>query len=52
MTRDISPPEAISSSGLSGSPGLVAMRYSTSSQPEEVQCGLPDRFDGDGDLET
>ncbi len=25
MTRDISPPEAISSSGLSGSPGLVAM---------------------------
>jgi hypothetical protein len=29
MTRLISPPEAISCSGLSGSPGLVAMRYST-----------------------
>jgi hypothetical protein len=36
MTRDISPPEAISR-GLRGSPGLVAMRYSTVSQPEAVQ---------------
>ena len=38
ITRLISPPEAISWRGLRGSPGLVAMRYSTSSQPEEVQC--------------
>ena len=37
MTRDISPPEAISSRGLRGSPGLVAMRYWTVSQPVEVQ---------------
>jgi hypothetical protein len=29
ITRLISPPEAISSSGFSGSPALVAMRYST-----------------------
>ena len=37
MTRDISPPEAISCRGLRGSPGLVAMRYSTVSQPVAVQ---------------
>jgi hypothetical protein len=37
ITRLISPPEAISSSGLRGSPGLVEMRYSTVSQPVEVQ---------------
>ena len=36
MTRDISPPDAISWSGFSGSPGLVAMRYSTASHP----CGV------------
>ena len=37
-TRESSPPEAISTSGLSGSPGLVEMRYSTSSQPAEVHA--------------
>ena len=40
MTRDISPPEAISARGLSGSPGLVAMRHSTLSQPCRGPCGL------------
>ena len=38
ITRDISPPEAISCSGFSGSPGFVAMRYSTSSQPCAVHA--------------
>jgi hypothetical protein len=41
-TRESSPPEAISTSGLSGSPGLVAMRYSTESQPAEDQLELSD----------
>ena len=38
ITRDISPPEAISCRGFRGSPGLVAMRSSTSSQPCAVQA--------------
>jgi len=33
QTRDSSPPEAISVSGLRGSPGLGENRYSTESQP-------------------
>ena len=43
ITRESSPPEAISMSGLSGSPGLVAMRYSTASQPEGVQWAFSER---------
>ncbi len=41
ITRLSSPPEAISTRSLSGSPGLVAIRYSTVSQPEEVQSEFP-----------
>ncbi len=52
MTRDISPPEAISCSGFSGSPGLVAMRYSTSSQPCAVHCGSSSLMTGNGDFEA
>ena len=37
ITRESSPPEAISSTGPSGSPGLAEMRYCTWSKPRALQ---------------